>query len=91
MSTTTIQNSDHPVPQAGTPAREAQSGCCGGAPPEGVLACCAKDAEIRSGGGSGCGCAPKAAPAETAKKGCCSGLAAPAAEGCCTPSRPSCC
>ena len=50
--------------------RAPESGCCGGAAPEGSNACCALDAEVKSTGGSGCGCAskPKAA---TAKKGCC--------------------
>ena len=51
--------------------READSGCCGGAAPEGTDACCALDAEVKSTGGSGCGCAPKTAAATAKKKGCC--------------------
>jgi hypothetical protein len=47
------------------------SGCCGGAAPQGADACCALDAEIKSTGGSGCGCAPKAASAARQKRGCC--------------------
>lgn len=43
-------------------------GCCGGEAPAGSSACCALDAEVKSSGGSGCGCAAKAEPA---KKGCC--------------------
>lgn len=52
-------------------AQKAQGGCCGGAAPKGVDACCALDAEVKTAGGSGCGCAPKAASGATAKKGCC--------------------
>ena len=60
-----------------TPEREAatgnraQAGCCGGAAPEGADACCVLDAEIKSAGGSGCGCAPRAANGATRKGGCC--------------------
>lgn len=51
--------------------KAAQSGCCGGAAPQGADACCALDAEIKSTGGSGCGCAPKAASGARQKGGCC--------------------
>lgn len=51
--------------------REAQSGCCGGAAPQGADACCALDANIKSTGGSGCGCAPRAANGARQKGGCC--------------------
>jgi hypothetical protein len=51
--------------------KEAGSGCCGGAAPEGAGACCALDAEIKSTGGSGCGCGPRAASATRQKGGCC--------------------
>ncbi|MFO0612108.1 MAG: hypothetical protein U0414_05960 [Polyangiaceae bacterium] len=37
-----------------------REGCCGGAAPTGTDACCARDAEVKSAGGTGCGCAPKA-------------------------------
>ncbi|HEY6561784.1 MAG TPA: sigma-70 family RNA polymerase sigma factor [Polyangiaceae bacterium] len=47
----------------------ASTGCCGGAAPKGSSACCALDAEVKATGGSGCGCAGKAAA--SAKKGCC--------------------
>jgi hypothetical protein len=50
---------------------EAQSGCCGGAAPQGADACCALDAEIKSTGGSGCGCAPRAAGGVRQKGRCC--------------------
>jgi hypothetical protein len=52
-------------------ASTAQAGCCGGAAPEGAGACCALDAEVKSAGGSGCGCAPKAVSSAPASKGCC--------------------
>lgn len=35
---------------------QSEDGCCGGAAPEGVSACCAKDAEAKAGGEAGCGC-----------------------------------
>jgi hypothetical protein len=50
--------------------KAAQSGCCGGAAPQGADACCALDANIKSTGGSGCGCAPRAANGSK-QKGCC--------------------
>ncbi|MEP3276426.1 MAG: DUF6428 family protein [Stappiaceae bacterium] len=37
-----------------TPSDEA--GCCGGPAPEGVDACCVKDADAKADGQSGCGC-----------------------------------
>jgi hypothetical protein len=44
--------------------------CCGGPAPQATNACCARDAEVKSAGGSGCGCG--SAPAAPAKKtGCC--------------------
>ena len=51
--------------------KAAQSGCCGGAAPQGADACCALDADIKSTGGSGCGCAPRAANGARQKGGCC--------------------
>jgi arsenite methyltransferase len=41
-------------------------GCCGGPPPAGSDACCVRDEEARTAGGTGCGCAPA-----TAAGGCC--------------------
>ncbi len=38
------------------PSGAAASGCCGGPAPAGSNACCALDAEVKSSGGSGCGC-----------------------------------
>ena len=46
----------------------ATTSCCGGPAPQSSGACCALDAEVKSTGGSGCGCARKTA---TNKKGCC--------------------
>src|SRR5690348_8357382 len=34
------------------------SGCCGGPAPEGVDACCVRDAEVKAQGEEGCGCGP---------------------------------
>ena len=36
---------------------QAAGGCCGGPFPEGMSACCVKDAEAKAGGEAGCGCA----------------------------------
>jgi arsenite methyltransferase len=36
--------------------RQAADGCCGGPAPEGVSACCVKDAEAKAGGEASCGC-----------------------------------
>jgi hypothetical protein len=33
------------------------AGCCGGPAPEDESACCALDAQVKSTGGTGCGCA----------------------------------
>lgn len=46
----------------------APSACCGGPAPAGAAACCARDAEVKSTGGSGCGC-DAATPAK--KTACC--------------------
>jgi hypothetical protein len=54
-----------------TSGKEAGTGCCGGAAPEGADACCALDADIKSTGGSGCGCGPRAASSAKQKRGCC--------------------
>jgi hypothetical protein len=44
--------------------------CCGGPARQGTNACCARDAEVKSAGGSGCGCG-SAPPAPAKKTGCC--------------------
>ncbi len=47
-------------------------GCCGGEAPNGSGACCALDAEVKSGGGIGCGCgAAFAEPGATSRSGGC--------------------
>jgi hypothetical protein len=53
------------------PRKEAQTGCCGGAAPRGVDACCALDAQAKSAGSAGCGCAARSASRANPKKGCC--------------------
>jgi hypothetical protein len=45
-----------------------REGCCGGPAPAGTEGCCALDAQVKSSGGSGCGCAPEKAAKKT---GCC--------------------
>ena len=53
------------------PERREAAGCCGGAAPTGADACCALDAEVKSAGGSGCGCGPQATAARLAPRRCC--------------------
>jgi SAM-dependent methyltransferase len=45
----------------------AEAACCGGTAPEGSGACCALDAEVKAGGGAGCGCSGTSAK----QAGCC--------------------
>lgn len=55
-------------------ARETASACCGGPAPDGAPACCARDAELKSVGGAGCGCSTAAAPSSQPtrpRSGCC--------------------
>jgi hypothetical protein len=40
----------------GGPSDRADAGCCGGAAPAGVAACCAADAEAKAAAQPGCGC-----------------------------------
>ena len=55
---------------ASTTKETSASSCCGGPAPTGTKACCARDAEVKSTGGIGCGCSPATAvPAK--KSGCC--------------------
>ena len=64
---------------AATPqTQRAGSTCCGGPAPAGTDACCARDADVKSTGGVGCGCGSTPAPdAQVAPKaGCCGAAAA---------------
>lgn len=46
-------------------AEQPASACCGGPAPKEADACCAKDADAKAAGETGCGCgAPKAAVTE---------------------------
>ena len=45
--------------------------CCGGPAPSGTSACCALDAEVKSTGGTGCGCELAAATPVAKKSVCC--------------------
>lgn len=73
MSETThtqITPSGAPV---GASSHAAPSTCCGGPAPANADACCAKDAEVKSSGGTGCGCgsAPAQAAPAASTGGCC--------------------
>lgn len=71
MASETAKSETGATEREASPGKEAQSGCCGGAPPQGADACCALDADIKSSGGSGCGCSPRAAGGARQKGGCC--------------------
>jgi hypothetical protein len=63
-----------PERRASTTETQAAPGtCCGGPAPTGTDACCARDAEVKSTGGAGCGCSSTPATAAPAAKktGCC--------------------
>ena len=45
--------------------------CCGGPAAAGTTACCARDAEVKSRGGSGCGCSPDPAARSLKTTACC--------------------
>ncbi len=45
--------------------------CCGGPAPMGTDACCARDADVKSTGGAGCGCGSAPAAPAAKKTGCC--------------------
>lgn len=51
------QKPDTPERDAAATDEQIPHGCCGGPAPPGVDACCALDAAVKSGGGTGCGCA----------------------------------
>jgi hypothetical protein len=67
MSNATLQNT---TTEAAMPAA---AGCCGGPAPDGVSACCARDAEVKATGGSGCGCGAKPSTAPKAARSSCCG------------------
>jgi hypothetical protein len=59
---TQTTTSDAPDRRASTTQTQAApSTCCGGPAPTGTDACCARDAEVKSTGGAGCGCGSAAA------------------------------
>jgi hypothetical protein len=64
--TTNRTTTDTPLAPA-----EAPGGCCGGPAPSGTSGCCALDAEVKSAGGTGCGCAMAAATPAAKKSPCC--------------------
>ena len=46
-------------------------GCCGGPAPEGISACCVKDAEAKASGQEGCGCGDSQVQASAQPSACC--------------------
>jgi hypothetical protein len=69
MSSTTSESTiptDSPV---------SAGGCCGGPAPEGAGACCARDAEVKATGGTGCGCGAETAttPKPARRRSACCG------------------
>jgi len=60
-----------PDREASASKQRDRNGCCNGPAPEGTEACCALDAELKSAGESGCGCASRATAGTTATKRCC--------------------
>jgi hypothetical protein len=63
---------DAPDRAASNPEQDAQGTCCGGPAPTGTDACCARDADVKSAGGAGCGCgSARTAPATSKKAECC--------------------
>jgi hypothetical protein len=78
MAQETNSTSRRPTTNAGTTTADAATAtaCCGGPAPHGANACCARDAEVKSAGGEGCGC--ESTPAVPAKKtGCCQAAPSP--------------
>jgi hypothetical protein len=45
--------------------------CCGGPAPAGTSACCAEDADVKSDGGSGCGCSTPTSVIPRKQTSCC--------------------
>jgi hypothetical protein len=54
-----------------TPEQAAPAACCGGPAPVGTDACCAHDADVKTAGGTGCGCGSTAAAPAAKKSACC--------------------
>jgi len=56
----------------GLPApTDTQSPCCGGPAAAGTDACCIRDADVKSAGGTGCGCGSTSQAPEKKRSGCC--------------------
>jgi hypothetical protein len=70
MSNENAKNEAVTSEREASPGKQRRTGCCGGAAPSGADACCALDADIKSTGGSGCGCS-RAASEAGQRGGCC--------------------
>lgn len=71
---TRTQTTTPEAPDRGASTNQTQaapSTCCGGPAPTGTDACCAKDAEVKSTGGAGCGCGSAPVAPVAKKAGCC--------------------
>ena len=68
--TTTIQNASR-TDASSAQNQAAPNTCCGGPAPTGTDACCVRDAEVKSTGGSGCGCGSTPAAPVKKKVACC--------------------
>ena len=66
VTRTSTTNSPTGVRDSSPVATDSQIPCCGGPAPTGTDGCCVRDADVKSAGGSGCGCA--STPAAPAKK-----------------------
>jgi hypothetical protein len=66
--TTSQPSPVQPVTPETRPEPPKAEGCCGGPAPADTSACCALDAEVKSTGGTGCGCATEP---KVTRKSCC--------------------
>lgn len=71
MDTTRTQTTERRTADTSLAAGAAPRTCCGGSAPSGTNACCALDAEVKSAGGAGCGCASVTATPAAKNAACC--------------------
>ena len=71
MDTTQSQTTNRGAADTSLAQGSAPHTCCGGPAPSGTSACCALDAEVKSTGGTGCGCGSAAATPAAKKSVCC--------------------
>jgi hypothetical protein len=71
MDTTQLKTANRAAANTSLAQGGAPHTCCGGPAPSGTSACCALDAEVKSTGGTGCGCGSVAATPVVKKSVCC--------------------